>query len=73
MGSLRFYNGTNLGGKPRLSCIREASGLILYFYSMNQKLYKAKHHFIATEEETNFHIMSPFRLNLLLLKLKTED
>ena len=40
---------------------------------MNQKLYKAKHHFIATEEETNFHIMSPFRLNLLLLKLKTED
>ena len=40
---------------------------------MNQKLYKAKHHFIATEEETNFHIMGPFRLNLLLLKLKTED
>ena len=40
---------------------------------MNQKLYKAKHRFIATEEETNFHIMGLFGLNLLLLKLKTEN
>ena len=40
---------------------------------MNQKLYKAKHHFIATEEETNFRIIGPFGLNLLLLKLKTKN